>query len=196
MKRLKIFLIAILSIVLLGYFSIGGIHFLEEKQKQERIESGVFRFEDYDTVEEVQDALDKLHPIATDSDNLLSTLKNAGGNVRCSEPKELKKMAISEGSKLEANYSFYCNYTKLHSWKNFDNSHWLVTTFLIPNTKKIKKVTVSVTIGKIIKLVPDVTPTLSNEEINRQTEEINRMKVELENLDTTIEPSQILIRRK
>ncbi len=67
----------ILGLVIIGIAILG----IKWAAKEYRAQQGIFRFEDYRTAEEAKAALLKLHPVGSDAETLIATLKLAGAEI-------------------------------------------------------------------------------------------------------------------
>jgi hypothetical protein len=123
--------ITIWSIIL---FSIVG-YFVINSRLINKILPG-FYFEKYKTAEEAKETLLKLHPIGSDVDELLKTLKKAGGNI--SKIEKMYDSWIDEG--VVGVYS--ADYFEINDSYIFFGCKWGISIFY-DNNKKIYKLIVN-----------------------------------------------------
>lgn len=106
-----------------------------------------FRFEDYESAEEVKVELLKMHPVGDSVEGLIADLERAGSDVNCYvagavykySDKE-KKMVIEK--KYPSDYDFICSYTKMYSLLKATNLNWNVMIKIDKNSKNIKSIDV------------------------------------------------------
>lgn len=87
----KLIRIVIIVITVAGESLLNSAFAMGERRGEEKM---TFRFEDYDTLEEMQAALYRLHPVGSDIKALHETLEKAGATYRPEVRKEPKYQRV------------------------------------------------------------------------------------------------------